>query len=291
MNHITRKLLSLLPDRLYLDLQYYKNYHCFPNWKSPKLFSEKLQWLKLYDHNPEYVMMVDKYAVKNYVSDKIGSAFIIPTYGVWDKAEDIEWDLLPDKFVLKTTHGGGSNGVVICRDKKSFDKEEAIRTLSIGLRQNSFDYGREWPYKFVPHRIIAEKYIVPAQNEIDLPDYKWFCFNGEPKFCQVIQDRSTNETIDFFDTDWNHQGFIGLNPDAGNASVPPAKPQNLNKQISIARILSKDIPFSRIDLYEIEGDIYFGEITFYPRSGLGRFKPSEYNNIFGDLVTLPNVKK
>ena len=288
MNCIVRKLLSILPDRLYLDLQFYKSFHRFPNWRHPKSFNEKIQWLKLYDRNPEYVLLVDKYAVKQIVADKIGTEHVIPTLGVWERAEDIEWDKLPNQFVLKTTHGGGNNGVIVCRDKSAIDKAAVIEKLSKGLKHDSAAYGREWVYKDVKRRIIAEQYIAPVSDVQDLPDYKWYCFNGEPKYCQVIQDRSTTETIDFFDTDWHHQEFTGLNPAAVPAAVPPARPVNLDTHIRIARELSKGMPYARIDLYETGEKIYFGEITLFPNSGLGMFTPNQYNEIIGRMIELPN---
>ncbi len=291
MNTLARHFLSILPDRLYLDLQFYSNFHRFPNWKSPKTFNEKIQWLKLYDHNPDYVKMVDKYTVKDIVAGIIGAEHVIPTLGVWNRAEDIDWENLPDKFVLKTTHGGGNEGVVICKDKLTFDREGAISKLNAGLKHDSSAYGREWPYRFVERRIIAEQYIDPAPNVTDLPDYKWYCFNGEPKYCQVIQDRSSNEKIDFFDTEWNHQEFTGLNPAAGPAAVPPARPINLDTQIRIARELSKGMPYSRIDLYETGENTYFGEITLYPMSGMGSFSPEQYNEILGQMLVLPGENR
>ena len=291
MNPIARKVLALLPDKLYLDLQFYKSFHRFPNWKDPKTFNEKIQWLKLYDRNPEYVSLVDKYTVKQIVADKIGAEHIIPTLGVWDRAEDIDWEKLPDRFVLKTTHGGGNNGVIVCKDKNTIDKAAVIERLSEGLKHDSAAYGREWVYRDVRPRIIAEQYIDPAPDVQDLPDYKWYCFNGEPKYCQVIQDRSTKETIDFFDAEWNHQEFTGLNPAAGPAAVPPARPANLDIQIRIARELSKGIPYSRIDLYETGENTYFGEITLFPNSGLGVFTPEHYNELLGQLIQLPGKKR
>lgn len=290
MNPIVRKTLSILPDKWYLDLQFYKNFHRLPDWKNPKTFNEKLQWLKLYDRNPEYVKLVDKYAVKEFVAERIGAEHVIPTLGVWERAEDIEWDSLPRQFVLKTTHGGGNNGVVVCTNKDTFDKEAAVKKLSEGLKHDSAAYGREWPYRFVPRRIIAEQYIEPKPEDKDLPDYKWFCFDGEPKYCQVIQNRSTNETIDFFDTEWNHQDFIGLNPAAGPAAVTPARPANLETQIRIARELSKTLPFSRIDLYDTGNNTFFGEVTFFPNSGYGRFRPEQYDELLGELLKLPGEK-
>lgn len=260
------------------------------NLKNPKTFSEKLQWLKLYNRKPEYTKMVDKYAVKKYVADIIGEEYVIPTLGVWNRPEDIEWDKLPNQFVLKTTHGGGNTGVVICKDKMCFNKQQAIDKLNASLKIDLYKVWREWPYKNVLRRIIAEKYIETTPDKTDLPDYKWYCFNGEPKYCQVIQGRSLKESIDFFDTEWNHQDFVGLNglkSNVENAKIMPLKPQNLMKQIEIAASLSKNIPFSRIDLYENNNQVLFGEITFYPLSGMGHFRPNDYDLKLGELIQLP----
>lgn len=293
MDSLIKNFGQWLPDSVYIKLLYRFQMGKWLNLKDPKTFQEKLQWLKLHDRNPEYTNMVDKYAVKEYVANIIGDEYIIPTLGVWDKPEDIEWDMLPNQFVLKTTHSGGSTGVVICKDKSSFNKEKAITKLNQSLKQDVYRTLKEWPYKNVPHRIIAEKYIDPLPDKKDLPDYKWYCFNGEPKFCQVIQDRTSNETIDFFDTEWRHQSFVGLNPPGGNdfehAAVTPERPDNLETQIRIASELSKKIPFSRIDLFEIGRNIFFGEITFYPASGIGFFKPDQYNEILGEMLTIPGA--
>lgn len=287
INKLIIKLLRLLPDKPYLSLKFYKVFGRFPNWNNPQSFSEKLQWLKLYDRNPEYTKMVDKYAVKEFVASIIGEEYVIPTLGVWDRPEDIEWDKLPNQFVLKTTHGGGNDGVIICRDINTFDCKKAIIQLNKNMKTDLYVVWREWPYKNVPRRIIAEKYIEPKPNVKDLPDYKWYCFNGEPKYCQVIQNRTTEETIDFYDTDWNRQEFIGLNPAARPSARPVARPVYLESHIRIACELSKGIPFSRIDLYETGEKIYFGEITFYPLSGMGSFNPEQWNNILGNLIKLP----
>ena len=238
--------------------------------------------------------LVDKYTVKKIVADRIGTEHIIPTLGVWDRAEDIEWDKLPDKFVLKTSHGGGNNGVIVCKNKSTIDKATVIERLSKGLKHDSAAYGREWVYRDVKRRIIAEQYIDPAPNVDDLPEYKWYCFNGEPKYCQVIQDRSTTKTMVFFDTEWNQQEFFGLNPVAGPfvgpIAVPPERPDNLDTQIRIARELSKGIPYSRIDLYETGDNTYFGVITLYPNSELGVFSPERINELLGQMIKLPGEK-
>ena len=281
---------GLILDKLYLQMLYRRVFNKKLNLKNPKTFNEKLQWMKLYDRRPEYTTMVDKYAVKEYVAKIIGEEYIIPTLGVWDKPEEIDWESLPDQFVLKCTHDSG--GLVICRDKSKLDIDAAIKKLRKSLKRNYYKAGREWPYKNVPRRIIAEKYMEVNPKVKDLPDYKWFCFNGEPTYCQVIQDRSSVETIDFFDTNWKHQEFVGLNPAAGPAAVEPACPANLETQIKIARDLSKGIPFSRIDLYFVDNKSWFGEITLYPTSGTsGTFTPEKYNEILGNMIKLPGEKR
>lgn len=284
--HLLR--IPFLPDRIRILIMWNKWMNYPLNLKHPKTFSEKLQWLKLYDHNPLYTRLVDKYAVKEYVAEIIGEKYVIPTLAVWDNVEDIDLSILPDKFVLKTTHDSG--GVCICRDKTTFNFAKVKEKLNRSLRFDYYKLAAEWPYKNVPHRIIAEQYIEPEPNVIDLPDYKWYCFNGEPKFCQVIQDRSTEETIDFFDIEWNLQEFIGMNPKAKHARETPARPKNLDEQIKIANELSKGLIFSRIDLYETRCGTLFGEITFYPTSGLGCFSPIRYNEILGSMLRLPGEK-
>lgn len=286
---ILKNYLGWLPDKPYLSLRYRFQMGHWIDWKNPKTFSEKLQWLKVFNRKPEYTIMVDKYAVKKYVADLIGSQYIIPTLGVWDKVEDIDWNSLPNQFVLKTTHGGGGGGVYICKDKTSFDKHAIIEKLKVSLSSEIYPELREWPYKDVPKRIIAEKFMSPVKEPkpMDLPDYKFFCFNGEPKYCQVIRDRHSKETIDFYDMKWNHQEFVGLNPIARNGLTPVARPEHLEEMQIICRKLSKDVPFLRVDLYVIDGKEYFGELTFYPASGMGVFTPGEWNSKLGELLTLP----
>lgn len=275
-------------DRLYLKLLFFfETKGKILHLGTPLTFSEKIQWLKLYNHNPDYSKMVDKLAVKAYVEEIIGKEHVIPTLGVWERGESIDWDKLPNKFVLKTTNGGGNTGVVICKDKNSFDEGLAIEKLNASLKHDIYRFLREWPYKNVNPLIIAEQYIDPEPGMNDLSDYKWYCFNGEPKYCQLIQGRTTRETIDFYNSDWNHQDFVGLNPLAGQSSKLAQRPKQLDVQLSIARKLSKDIPFVRIDLYEVGGQVFFGEMTFYPMSGMGSFRPQKYNEQLGALITLP----
>ena len=265
------------------------------NLDNPLTFSEKLQWLKLYNRKPEYTQMVDKYEAKKYVANIIGEKYIIPTIGVWDKFDDIDFNTLPNQFVLKTTHGGGNTGVVICKDKTTFDKDKAKQKLEKSLKSDIYSTLREWPYKDVVRRIIAEQYI-KVDGQSDLPDYKFFCFNGDPQYCQVIRNRNSNETIDFYDMEWNHMIFVGLNPVnqngigyvAKNGAKPIDKPRQLNELISICKQLAHNIPFVRIDMYVINDLTYFGEITFFPASGMGCFNPSEWNFKLGEMIKLNN---
>lgn len=308
MNKIKRALHYLLHDRnqlklsvLYRIARFYKSDEKYLkklfklrlgkelSLDNPQTFSEKLQWLKLYNRKPEYTQMVDKYAVKEYVANIIGQEYIIPTLGVWDRVEDIDWDSLPDQFVIKTTHGGGSLGVVICNDKTSLNIHQAQKRLKQSLRQDIYTTFREWPYKNVKPRIIAEKYV-EVEGHSDLPDYKFFCFNGEPKYCQVIRDRNTKETIDFYDMEWNHMPFVGLNPIAENGEHPVARPLHLDDMINKCRMLSIDIPFSRIDFYVVNDKVFFGEITFFPASGMGEFRPKEWNDTLGSLIKLSQYR-
>ena len=290
MAAIIQNFFRWLPDKTYLQLLYrFKMGHRL-DLNHPKTFTEKIQWLKLYNRRPEYTLMVDKYAVKKYVADIIGEKYIIPTLGVWDKPEDIDWDALPNEFVLKTTHGGGSGGVVICKDKKTFDRNKAILTLRDSINSDIYRSLREWPYKDVKKRVLAEKYMAPkdmVNNPIyDLSDYKFFCFNGEPKYCQVIRDRHSKESIDFYDMNWRHQEFVGLNPIASNGINPVPQPLLLDDMICICNKLSKNMKFVRIDMYVIDNRIYFGEITFYPASGMGLFNPDKWNEELGNLISL-----
>lgn len=287
---IVAHYLQWLPDKIYLSLRYRCKMGHWIDWKDPKTFTEKIQWLKINNRRPEYTKMVDKFAVKEYVAGIIGEEYIIPTLGVWDKPEDIDWDSLPNQFVLKTTHGGGGGGVIICKDKETFDKGKAIEKLTQALNFDIYKSFREWPYKNVHKRIIAEKFMAPEKNPspADLPDYKFFCFNGEPRYCQVIRDRHTKETIDFYDMDWHHQEFVGLNPSAFNGISPVPRPENLDRMRNICRELSKDIPFVRVDLYVIDEKEFFGELTFYPASGFGTFTPKGWNESMGDYLSLPN---
>lgn len=284
-----RKCLAWLPDTAYLRLLYLAERHSLLKLNPPVLFEEKIQWLKLNDRRPEYTVMVDKAAVKDYVADRIGKEYVIPTIGIWDTFDDIDFDALPRRFVLKTTHGGGSMGVCVCTDKNTFDKSNARKRLCSSLSSDIYKNYREWPYKNVPRRILAEEFIEMPGKE-DLSDFKIYCFNGKPTYIQLIQDRHSGETIDFYNTDWQLQEFIGLNRSARHATQPSPRPRGLDKMLDIAEKLSKGIPFVRVDLYNIGGHILFGELTFYPGSGMGSFTPSAWDKTLGDMIQLPNTQ-
>lgn len=274
-------------DKLFLTILYFLSTGKKIHWENPRTFTEKIQWLKLYACKEIYTTLVDKYAVKQYVSDIVGEQYIIPTLAVYDSVEDVDFSKLPSKFVLKVTHDSG--GVIVCDDVKSLDKRKTLKRLSIALKSNFFVHSREYPYKNVPRKIIAEQFLEqPGRRE--LIDYKFYCFGGKPVYCQVIKDRKTKETIDFYDMNWNRMPFTGLNPDVCNAVSLTPRPVNLDLMIDLAKKLSSEIPFVRIDLYEIEGNVYFGEITFYPASGMGKFTPEEWDLKLGNLINIDNQK-
>lgn len=255
--------MRIIPDRAYIQMYYFAHFKKFCNLKNPKTYNEKLNWLKLHDKNPIYTRIVDKFEAKEYVKDIIGDQYIIPTLGVWDNFDDIDFDELPQQFVLKCTHD--SEGLVIVKDKDKLDKEMAKNKIESALKQNFFYIGREWPYKNVKPRIIAEKYM---EDHIDgeLRDYKFFCFDGEPKAMFVASDRaSDNVKFDYFDLNFNHLDIKQKYP---HAEQPLRKPVTFEKMIELSKVLSKGFPHVRVDFYEVDGQLYFGELTFYHFSGL-----------------------
>ena len=276
-----------LPDEEYLSRRYRASMKKDLNLNDPKTYNEKLQWLKLYNQRPEYTQMVDKHAVKQYVADCIGEEYIIPTLGVWDKFEDIDFDSLPNQFVLKCTHDSG--GLVICRDKSRLNVKKARRKINDSLKRDFYMRSREWPYKNVPRKIIAEKYMEDRETA-ELRDYKFLCFNGEPKALYVATDRQTpgeEVKFDFFDMDYRH---IEVKNGHQNAKVLPEKPQRFELMKELAKKLSQGIPHVRIDFYEVDGKVYFGEMTFFHMSGMVPFEPEEWDYTFGSWIELPVEK-
>lgn len=281
-----RGWLNHLPDKVYLAILYRANLNKKLNWDNPKTYNEKLQWLKLYDRNPIYCTMVDKYEAKQYVSDRIGSEYVVPCLGgPWTRFEEIDFSALPDQFVLKTTHDCG--GVYICKDKNTFDHKKALTFLNKHLKRNYYLHCREWPYKNVHPRIFAEKYISDEINEV-LPVYKILCFSGKPRIIQAItNDKQKDESIDYFDINWN---YLDLRQNFPNSEIIPGRPKNLEKMLEIASILSEDHAFIRIDLYEANGNVYFSEYTFYSDAGFAKFDPEEWDEILGSWISLPERK-
>ena len=277
------KIAPLFPDELYLRLLFYLKMGKFLNLKNPQTFNEKLQWLKLYNRKPEYTKMVDKYAVKDYVASIIGEEYIIPTLGVYNNVDEIDFDKLPNQFVLKCTHDSG--GIVICRDKAALDINAAKEKLRRGLMRNYYYQNREWPYKNVPRRIIAEKYMVD-ESGCELKDYKFFCFDGEPKVMLLVSGRNAESKYDFMD-----MSFCQLPFERGHVRTQDTnmlvKPKGFEKMKKLAAILSKNLPHIRVDFYDIKGKIYFGELTFYPASGFASFTPIEWDYTFGSWLKLP----
>lgn len=287
IDSILTNYLTFLPDQLYLSIRFRCKMGYWINWKNPKTFTEKIQWLKLYNRNQEYTKMVDKYAVKDYVAGIIGEDYIIPTLGVWDRPEDIDWDSLPEQFVLKTTHGGGGGGVVICKDKNTFDREQAVAKLSQSLNSDIYKSFREWPYKNVPRRIIAEKFMTNNKSELssELNDYKFFCFNGKVKFFKVDFGRFVEHHANYYSPEGEllEFGEQGLEPDP---NYPIELPANLREMISLAEKLSENEPFLRVDFYNVKGKIYFGELTFYPASGMGKWTSEEADVTIGKYISI-----
>lgn len=289
---IVKNYLEFLPDKLYLSLRYRCKMGHWIDWKNPKTFTEKLQWLKVYDYKPEYTKMVDKLAAKDYVASRLGEEYIIPTLGVWDRVEDIDWDSLPDQFVLKTTHGGGGGGVVVCSDKTHFDKAKAIKKLRTSMHSNAGKTYRERPYLNVPRKIIAEKFMAERTAKVntknsDLPDYKFFCFNGKVKCFKIDFGRFVDHHANYYSPEGKLLPFgeKGLEPDPNHIEIIP---ENLDKMIVIAEKLSDGFKFLRVDLYNVKGKIYFGELTFYPAAGMGAFVPEEWDEKLGGMLNLDN---
>lgn len=272
-------------DQIFLDYMFQKKLGRKINWKNLKTFNEKLQWLKLHDRNPKYIDLVDKYKVKDYISNFLGNEYIIPTLGIWGSVEEIDYDSLPEQFVLKCTHDSG--GVRICKNKEEFDIEEAKRFLSASLKKNPYYYTKEWPYKYVKPRIMAEKYMVD-ESEKELKDYKIMCFNGVPDSIMLCSDRASGQPkFYFFDKHWNLKRYNVLGKQASKDFALP-KPDGLDEMFEIAERLSQNIPFVRVDLYNIRGAIYFGEMTFYPDSGFDPNLLPETDVYFGQLLDLKN---
>lgn len=285
---LLKSLQKLAPiitnDSIYLKIAYWLKFGKALNLQNPSSYNEKLQWLKLYDRKPIYTTMVDKIEAKKYVSNIIGEEFIIPTIAEYNSVDEINWDILPNQFVLKCTHDSG--GLIVCKDKALCNKEKELSKLRKALSKTYYYMNREWPYKNVPHRLICEEYLVD-ESGYELKDYKFFCFDGIPQFLFIASDRgnSNEETkFDFFDMNFSHLPFTNGHPNSGRVFN---KPVNFELMKEIASKLSKGIPQLRVDLYNINGKIYFGELTFFHWSGMVPFIPEEWDYKFGSYIKLP----
>lgn len=280
-----RKVLNWMSDEAFVKLLYRAGIGKKLNLENPQTFNEKVQWLKLYDRRPLYNRIVDKYEVRSYVAGKIGNEYLIPLVGgPWNSFDEIDFDALPEQFVLKCTHDSG--GVAVCSNRKNFDFEKARALIEKHLNINFYWAGREWPYKDIHPRIIAEAYM-EDQNTSELRDYKFFCFDGIPKYLFVATERQRvdeDTKFDFFDMDYHHLDIRNGHP---NAKVPPEKPVCFEKMKKLASILSEGIPQVRVDFYEVNGRIYFGELTLSHWSGAVAFEPEEWDLEFGKCITLP----
>lgn len=285
---MVRRLLQLLPDKLLMQLMYYKHFKKIINFKTPISYNEKLQWLKLYDRNPIYTTIVDKLKMKEYLRGVFDEDYSVPTLAVWDRPEDIDFDILPDQFVLKWNNDSGS--IVICKDKNKFDKSNALAKLKKNAKINAYWYGRELPYKDVPPKVFAEPYLEDMETK-ELRDYKIFTFNGEAKLLLVASDRQTpgeDTKFDFFDMDLNHLGIVNQH---ANAYITPAPPKTFYKMKQLAERVSKGFTHLRVDFYEVNGKIYIGELTLYHGSGFMTFAPERWYKVLGDWIQLPSIKK
>lgn len=279
-----RGFFNWMSDDMYLKLNFKLSQGNKLSLKNPKTYNEKLQWLKINDRNPLYTKLVDKYLVRDYIKDKIGEEYLIPLIKVYNCPQEINWNKLPNKFVLKGTHGSGCN--VICDNKEKLNKKGVINKFNKWLKYNWYWYAREWPYKNCKPRIICEKHMLD-ESEKDLKDYKIFCFNGEPKLIQVDIDRFGNHKQNFYDKNWNFKDVkIWCENDPDNQIE---KPKNYDDMIRISKILSKPFPHVRVDLYNVDGKIYFGELTFSHNSGLANFIDKDLEIKMGNWLDLSQI--
>ena len=277
-------LTKVLTDKIYLKIAYRLAIGKSLNLENPRTFNEKLQWLKLYDRQPKYITMVDKYRVRKYIADIIGEEYLIPLLGVWENAKDIDFDTLPNQFVLKCNHDSGS--IIICKDKSQLDKKSIVRKLNKALKNTGYWFGREWPYKNVKPCIIAEKYMIDAESK-DLLDYKIHNFNGVPKVILVCSKRFSEKGVceDFYSPEWIKLDLKRPNHPTSDEKID--KPDELVEMLKLAKIISSKLPFARTDFYIVNKKLYFGEITLYPAAGFDKFSPEKWDEILGGWIKLP----
>lgn len=282
---MNKNFFNWMSDEQYLKIKYRLIMKKKLDLEKPQTYNEKLQWLKLNDRKNGYTKMVDKYEAKKYVASVIGEQYIIPTLGVWEKFKDINFEILPKQFVLKPTHTSGD--VFICKDKNNIDYKKLKKKVNKWLKRKYYFLHREWPYKNVKPRIIAETYI-ENKEEIGLKDYKFMCFNGKVKCSFVCTNRNSKQglSVDFFDLNWEKMPFTRHYPNSGEHID---KPINYNQMLQLAEKLAKNIPFVRVDFYEVNRKIYFGELTFYPGAGFEEFSPEKYDRVLGEWLDLPEI--
>ncbi|MCM3090634.1 MULTISPECIES: ATP-grasp fold amidoligase family protein [unclassified Cytobacillus] len=289
-NALYEAVKILLRKKHYIEIRYFygstlkrnfrKRLNYDLNLHYPQTFCEKIQWLKVNYHNPDMVKCSDKYAVRKYIKDKIGDQYLIELYGVYDSVEEINIDKLPDKFVFKPNHSSGR--VIICTDKKSMNWKKEFRKMKRWLNENFYFETGEWQYKDIPPKIICERLL-----QEDINDYKVFCFNGIPKFTQVISNRSEGYSSNYYDLNWELMDIRRSDHGISRYEIP--KPGNYEKMLEISKEISKDFPFVRMDFYEVEGKLFFGETTFTPANGMINYEPKKYDKIFGDYLKLPII--
>ena len=278
-----RKLLNWMPDRLYLSALWLAYFHKKLDWKNPKSFNEKIQWLKVKNRNPFYPTLVDKFAVRQFIADTIGEQYLIPLVGgPWHSFDEIEFSSLPDQFVLKCTHDSGN--VVICHDRSAFDPAAAKEKIEKSLKRNYYWSGREWPYRSVQPRIIAEQYM-GGETGVEPTDYKFLMFGGEYRCAFVCTNRfgQGRMNMTFFDADWNRLPFERMYP-ADPQEI--SRPEHYEEMVQLSERLSREMPLVRVDLYEINQKVYFGEMTLFPGSGLETFQPEEWDYKLGEWIDL-----
>ncbi len=276
-----KRMTYVLPDRLYVFLNYVRNTHSIPNLKHPKTFNEKLQYLKLYNREPRYTAMADKLLMREFVESKVGPGFTVPVLGKWKRFEDIDFDSLPDQFVLKCNHDSG--GLCICRSKADFDIEKARARVNRSLKTNYYLQNREWVYKDIEPTVFAEKYIQEGPEDV-LWDYKFFCFNGTPKVMYKCKDAAKKREQAFFDMDRN---FLDLEMEDPRPSIAPELPPCFEEMKEVATKLSQGVPFLRVDFFFVDGHFYVGELTFFHCGGYSPTKPEHWAVDMGSWIELP----
>lgn len=273
--------LGFIPDGPFLRLQYYLKLGRVLHLKHPVLYNEKLQYIKLYDRDPRYSEYADKLAVRDFVSERAGDKYLIPMIARYDSADEIDWDRLPDRFVLKCTHGSGSN--IICADKSKLDISDSRRKLDRWMSMNWFNTSREWPYKNIEPRIIVEEYLEGPNGAVPF-DYKIMCFEGEPTYIIVDADRYSKHTRSFYDVNWIRQDMFNRHP---GIPYEIERPEKLSEMLELARLLSRGLHHVRVDMYVVGGAIYFGEMTFFHGYGMEVYRPLEFERHMGDLINFP----